>query len=133
VVQREGAFFCFWNKSYNSAACSFAAFNSPTWAKSLYSGWQEPLFISVAAGVISIAAAIVYIGLDVKAEKNYALKEIPKQDKIIWKDTFTYSKSYWYIILLCVTFYSAIFPFQTFAVKFFIDVHHADREYGDFL
>ena len=34
---------------------------------------------------------------------------------------------------LCITFYSAIFPFQTFAVKFFIEAHGTTREYGGFL
>ena len=33
-------------------------------------------------------------------------------------------------MLLCVTFYSAIFPFQTFAIKFFQEAHGATREYG---
>lgn len=112
---------------------SFAAFNSPTWASSFYDDWQLPLLISVAAGVISVVSVIIYIGLDRHAEKNYKLREIPKQDKIIWKDIFSYSTSYWYIILLCVTFYSAIFPFQTFAVKYFIEAHGVTREYGGFV
>ncbi len=34
---------------------------------------------------------------------------------------------------LCVVFYSAIFPFQTFAVKFFIEAHGTSREFGGFL
>jgi MFS family permease len=41
--------------------------------------------------------------------------------------------SYLYIVLLCITFYSAIFPFETFAIKFFIDAHHTSRELGGFL
>ncbi|MCK7478299.1 MAG: MFS transporter [Candidatus Moduliflexus flocculans] len=41
--------------------------------------------------------------------------------------------SYWCIVALCVTFYSGIFPFQTFAVKFFIEAHGASRETGGFL
>ncbi len=36
-------------------------------------------------------------------------------------------------MLLCVTFYSAVFPFQTFAVKFFIEGHGTTREFGGFL
>ena len=41
--------------------------------------------------------------------------------------------SYLYIVLLCITFYSAIFPFETFAIKFFIEAHHTSRELGGFL
>lgn len=42
----------------------------------------------------------------------------------------SFSTSFWYITALCVTFYSAIFPFLTFANKFFQDVHGTDREVG---
>lgn len=112
---------------------SFAALNSPTWAEAFYDNWQMPLLISAAAGVITIVAVIIYIMMDKHAERNFSLREVAKQDKIIWKDIFKYSKSYWYIIMLCVTFYSAIFPFQTFAIKFFIEEHGTTREFGGFL
>jgi MFS family permease len=45
----------------------------------------------------------------------------------------SFIKSYWYIVLLCITFYSAIFPFQTFANKFFQETHHLSRENAGFL
>lgn len=44
-----------------------------------------------------------------------------------------FSRSYWFIVMLCITFYSAMFPFQTFAVKFFEETHGVSREYGGFL
>lgn len=112
---------------------SFAALNSPTWAKSFYDNWQLPLLISVVAGVISVLSVIIYWGMDTYAEKNFSLRPVPKQDKINFKEIFSFSKSYWFVVLLCVTFYSGIFPFQTFAVKFFIDVHGTSREFGGFL
>lgn len=112
---------------------SFAALNSPTWAKSLYEYWQTPLLISVAAGVISIAAVIIYWGMDSYSERNFSLRPVPKQDKIIFKEIFSFSTSYWFVVMLCVTFYSGIFPFQTFAVKFFMETHGTTREMGGFL
>jgi len=42
----------------------------------------------------------------------------------------SFSTSFWYITALCVTFYSAMFPFQTFAVKFFQEAHGTSREVG---
>jgi len=42
----------------------------------------------------------------------------------------SFSKSFWLICCLCVVFYSAMFPFQTFAIKFFQDVHGTTREVG---
>ncbi len=112
---------------------SFAALNSPTWAKSYYENWQDPLLIALIAGVISVASVIIYIGLDRKAERIYTLGKTSEPDKVIFKDIFKFNLSFWYITLLCVTFYSAIFPFQTFAVKFFIEVHGVTREFGGFL
>ncbi len=112
---------------------SFAALNSPTWAKSLYEYWQTPLLISVVAGVISIAAVIIYWGMDSYSERNFSLRPVPKQDKIVFKEIFSFSTSYWFVVMLCVTFYSGIFPFQTFAVKFFMETHGTTREMGGFL
>ena len=112
---------------------SFAALNSPTWAKTFYSDWQYPLLIALIAGIISVVSVIIYIGLDRKAEKKYTLGTAGETDKIVFTDIFKFNRSFWYITLLCVTFYSAVFPFQTFAVKFFIEVHGVTREFGGFL
>ena len=84
---------------------SFAALNSPTWAKSLYNDWHLPLLISVAAGVISVVAVVVYWLMESHAEKNFILAEVPKQDEFIFKELFSFSKSFWFVVLLCVTFY----------------------------
>jgi MFS family permease len=112
---------------------SFAALNSPTWAKTFYSNWQYPLLIALIAGIISVVSVIIYIGLDRNAAKKYTLGVVAKTDKVIFTDIFKFNPSFWYITLLCVTFYSAVFPFQTFAVKFFIEVHGITREFGGFL
>lgn len=112
---------------------SFAALNSPSWGKEFYNNWQMPLIISVIAAVISVVSVIIYWGLDIHAAKNFSLRQVPKQDEIRFKEIFSFSRSYWYVVLLCVTFYSAVFPFQTFAVKFFMEVHGVSREFGGFL
>lgn len=112
---------------------SFAALNSPTWAKEYYSNWQMPLFISVAAGVICVAGGILYWILEDNASKKYQVGEAGSTDKVVIRDIFKFSTSYWLIVALCITFYSGIFPFQTFAVKFFIEAHGTTREFGGFL
>jgi MFS family permease len=112
---------------------SFAALNSPTWAKELYSNWQYPLLVALVAGIISVVAVIIYIGLDRKAGKRYTIGATGETDKVVFADIFKFNRSFWYITLLCVTFYSAVFPFQTFAVKFFIEAHGVTREFGGFL
>lgn len=109
---------------------SFLALNSPTWGKSLFENWQSPLWITVYAGVFAFLCVIVYFFLDVYTSKNYSMPKEGSQDKIIFKEIFQFPKSFWYITALCVTFYSAMFPFQTFAIKFFQEAHGTSREVG---
>ncbi len=112
---------------------SFAALNSPTWAERYYDHWQWPLIISVLFAVMCIVGAVIYWVLEVKAESAYELGSAGPTDKLVFSDLLKFSPSYWFIVLLCITFYSGIFPFQTFAVKYFIDAHGVTRETGGFL
>ena len=109
---------------------SYAAFKSPTWGAALYDDWRMPLLISVGMGVICVTGAVCYWLLEAQAEKRYTLSEADETDKVRFSDLFRFGTSYWYVVLLCITFYSAIFPFQTFAVKFFMEAHGATRQYG---
>jgi len=109
---------------------SFLALNSPTWGRSLYNYWQSPLLITVAAGIFALLMIVLYYFLDIVGSKKYALPKEGEQEKIVLKELFTFDKSFWYITALCVTFYSAMFPFQTFAIKFFQDAHGTSREVG---
>ncbi len=102
---------------------SFLALNSPTWGKSMFEHWQQPLWIAVGAGVIAVITLLIYYLIDIYSEKTYSLPKEGNQDKVVLRDLFKFGKSFWFITLLCITFYSAMFPFQTFAVKFFKDVH----------
>jgi MFS family permease len=68
-----------------------------------------------------------------KAAKRYDMGEAGKVDKVTFTNLFKLGHSYWYVVLLCVTFYSAIFPFQTFAIKFFQEAHGVTREHAGFL
>ena len=102
---------------------SFAALNSPSWGAKYYTHWQAPLLITVVFGVICVAGAVMYWAMETGAEKKYQIGVAGETDKVVLRDIFKFGTSYWYIVALCITFYSAIFPFQTFAVKFFIEAH----------
>jgi MFS family permease len=111
---------------------SFAALNSPTWARSAYAYWRWPFLIMLAFSTLCVVGAVVYWIMELYAEKNYHLGQA-STDKVVFADLFKFGVSYWYIVALCITFYSAIFPFQTFAVKFFMEAHGTSRETGGFL
>ncbi len=112
---------------------SFAALNSPTWARPAFDSWQLPLLISVAFGAFCVVGAVIYWIMEERAAVRYQIGEAGETDRVVFSDLFRFGKSYLYVVLLCVTFYSAIFPFQTFAIKFFIEAHETTREWGGFL
>jgi MFS family permease len=112
---------------------SFTALNSPTVIGDLYQNWQYPLFVSVGFGVICVLGAVLYWIMESRAESRYTLGIKTQPDKIVFSDLKSFGISYWFIVAICVTFYSGIFPFQTFAVKYFIEAHSVSRELGGFL
>ena len=109
---------------------SFMALNAPTWGRSLYQYWQTPLWITVAAGVFAVVCIVVYYFVDVYSNKRYEMEKEGSQEKITLRGLFDFGGSFWYVTALCVTFYSAMFPFQTFAIKFFQEAHGTTREVG---
>jgi len=111
---------------------TFAALNSPTWARAAYAYWRWPFLIALGLSAFCVVGVVIYWAMEVYAEKNYSLGQA-SADKVVFADLFKFGVSYWFIVALCVTFYSAIFPFQTFAVKFFIEAHGTSREFGGFL
>jgi MFS family permease len=106
---------------------SVAADNSPTWAHSVFypqgtdgpPSWRGPLLLAIGAGVLSVVAALIYWSLETRAENRYELGKAGDVDKLDFRQMFRFSTSYWYVVILCFAFYSAIFPFRTFAIDFF--------------
>jgi MFS family permease len=111
---------------------TFAALNSPTWARAAYANWRWPFLIALGVSILCVIGVVIYWIMEVHAEEVYSLGAV-STDKVVFADLFKFGVSYWFIVALCVTFYSAIFPFQTFAVKFFMEAHHTSREFGGFL
>jgi MFS family permease len=112
---------------------SLGAQVSPSWAGWAYTNWQSPLLISVGLATFCIIGAVAYWILEGVASRRYALGDAGKPDKMVFSDLFGFDRSYWYIVLLCVTFYAGIFPFQTFAQKYFIDTRHTSAELASWL
>jgi MFS family permease len=106
---------------------SVAADNSPTWAyRAFYPqgpagepNWQGPLLIAVGAGVLAVVCSGIYWGLESHAEGRYELAKAGETDKLELSGIFRFDLSYWLVVGLCFTFYSAIFPFRTFAIDLF--------------
>jgi predicted MFS family arabinose efflux permease len=73
---------------------------------------------------IGLLAFIVYILFDLKIDREIKQGSLLKEsDKFAVRDIIgiVSSRAYIYILLLCVTFYSAVFPFVAFAPDFFFN------------
>ena len=107
-----------------SRLASVAADNSPTWAHGVFypqgasalPSWRGPLLIAVGAGVLCVVTALIYWALESAAKGRFELGERGSIDKLEFREIFQFNLSYWYVVGLCFTFYSAIFPFRTFAI-----------------
>ena len=111
-------------------AGSYAADMSPRWAGSLYDlGWQPPLYLAAAFCVVALAGATAYYFFEISSARRFDLARPAAADRIIWSDLWRFDRSYWYVVGLCVTFYSVIFPFRsTFSIKYFQHAHGLSLE-----
>ena len=112
---------------------SVAADNSPSWARQLYTNWQEPLLLAAGIASLCVLGSIANWILENKAERSYRVGGQEATEKLVLRDLYQFDRGYWYIVGLCVVFYSAIFPFRAFAIKYFIEAHGTSREFAGFL
>lgn len=112
---------------------SVAADNSPSWARPLYADWQDPLLLAAGISLLCVVGAAGGWVLENRAARAYALGEQEATEKLVLRDLYQFDRAYWYIVGLCVVFYSTIFPFRAFAIKYFIEAHGTTREFAGFL
>jgi MFS family permease len=111
-------------------AGSYAADMSPTLARPLYdAGWQQPLVLAAGMMAFALVATLGYAALEKRAERRYDLARPAPPDRLDWRHLMRFDRSYWYVVGLCVTFYSVIFPFRsTFSIKYFQHAHGLDLQ-----
>lgn len=106
---------------------SIAADNSPTWARFAFfpngvnaaPSWHRPLVLAAVVGSLAVIGALIYWALESYAETRYHLGKSGEPDKLSFAQGLKFNPSYWYVVALCFTFYSGIFPFRTFAIDVF--------------
>lgn len=102
-------------------AGSYAVDVSPLWARGVYaSGWQGPLWLAAAVMLGGTVAAFIYWRLEANAAARGTQVLGLSRERIELRSLTHFSRGYWYVLALCVLFYSVIFPFRsTFAIKYF--------------
>ena len=101
---------------------------STSFAAPLYANWQDPLWLATAVSGITVSGAMLYWIMERRAESQFELGHTHEHDKLEFKGLYAFSRSYWYVVALCVVFYSTVFPFRTFAIDYFQQAHGLERE-----
>ncbi len=106
TVSRVGTLFSF--NTEELIASHFHSFRVALWAAAIFC-------------IFSVLCNLVFNAMDKHGEKKLSLPVPAAGDKIKFADLKKFNASYWYVVLLCVTFYSAIFPFTALSTDMFHD------------
>jgi MFS family permease len=110
---------------------SYGADMSPTWFASAYSqGWQPPLVIAAGIAATALLASALYWWVDrgpFQLRRQQRSAGGGSSERFAWRDLLHFGKAYWYLLALCVLWYSVILAFRsTFSIKYFQHVHGLD-------
>ncbi len=97
------------------------SFNTEALIAQHFGNYKAALWAAVIFCAFSLLAAFVYAVMDKHGENVLNLPKPLADEKVKLSDVKVFSKSYWYVTVLCVTFYSAIFPFTALSTDFFHD------------
>ncbi len=95
------------------------SFNTEELISEYFGSYRVALWAAAGFCLFSVLCNLVYNVMDLHGEKVLALPKPEGSDKIVFSDIGKFNSSYWYVVLLCVTFYSAIFPFTALATDMF--------------
>jgi MFS family permease len=112
---------------------SVAADNSRAWAGGLFTSWRPPLALAAAIGGLALACGAVYWMLEARAARRFALGSAAPTDRLVLRDLVRFDRSYLWVVGLCVTFYSTIFPFRRFANIFLAHARGVPAKQAGFL
>lgn len=105
---------------------SYSADMSPTWFATAYAqGWQPPLVIAAVIAATSFVAAAAYWWVDRGHRGKDAVAAVA--ERFVLRDLLHFGKAYWYLLALCVLWYSVILAFRsTFSITYFQHAHGLD-------
>lgn len=99
------------------------ATNAPTWNIAIW-------FAAILLG-IALLAFLIYIIFDLKLDKQIEQTGLLGEDERFHPRDLVKlvtNKSFLFVTLLCMTFYSAVFPFQSFSPDFFLNKFGVSQE-----
>jgi MFS family permease len=97
------------------------SFNTEALVADYFGDYRSALWAAVLLCLVSLACNVVFVVMDRHAEKVLAAGDGGESDRIVLADIRQFSLSYWYVTLICLAFYSAIFPFTALSTNLFAD------------
>ena len=95
------------------------ALNTGEVISSHFGGPRYALIAAMLICLLSLLANVVYVFMDRRGERILRLKDGASEEKVVVKDIKHFKPTFWFVTMLCLTFYSAIFPFTALSLKFF--------------
>ncbi|GET29903.1 MFS transporter [Prolixibacter sp. SD074] len=88
--------------------------------------YRAPVLFAFILMLVGVIAFITYVVLDIKLDKSEAHIEVEDEEPFRLRDIVMIisNKAFWYIAILCVLFYGAVFPFLFYATDFIINKYH---------
>lgn len=77
--------------------------------------WRWSIWASTIIMFVSFILFLAYLMIDKDVDKGI---EAGTEEKVVVRDIFKLNAAFWFICFLCVTFYSAVFPFTNHAPRF---------------
>jgi MFS family permease len=97
------------------------SFNTGELIAHRFGGYHASLIAALLFCALSLSANLAYVAMDRRGAKILGLSDGHPGDRIVYREIKSFSPSFWYVTLLCLLFYSAIFPFTALSTDFFVD------------
>jgi len=91
------------------------ALNSAAQIADWTGAWRWSIWAGTIVMFVSFVCFLIYLAMDRDVDKEI---ELGSEEQVVVKDIWRLNAAFWIISLLCVTFYSAIFPFTNHAPRF---------------
>ena len=96
---------------------------------------SAPVLLCLIMLCIGTISYMVYIVMDKKLEASMEGEEEENEEPFRFSDVFLIikNKGFWLIVLLCVLFYSAVFPFIKYATDLMVNKYNVEQELAGFI
>jgi len=95
------------------------SFNTEALIANYFGNYKYALWAAFLLCLVSLLSNLVVNVMDVRGDRLLNRKESEGGDKIVLSDVKHFKAPYWYVTFICLTFYSAIFPFTALSTHLF--------------